>query len=101
MRTIQDQAGRKCLTVFVPSSPTPFTGYVITVPAEDVIDLDVNLDEALRFVISGGVIVPPTQVIPDGRSALASGNPPAGAPGDPPADNQPPPADAPADPAQA
>ncbi|MEJ5259049.1 MAG: DUF502 domain-containing protein [Anaerohalosphaeraceae bacterium] len=46
------------LTVFVPSSPTPFTGYVVTVPREDVLELDLTIEEALRFVISGGVITP-------------------------------------------
>ncbi len=49
---------RGCLTVFVPSSPTPFTGYVVTVPWEDVVELDLTIEEALRFVISGGVITP-------------------------------------------
>jgi len=49
---------RGYLTVFVPSSPTPFTGYVVTVPREDVIEIDLTIEEALRFVISGGVITP-------------------------------------------
>lgn len=63
MRAIADRAGDDCLTVFVPSSPTPFTGYVITVPKNDTIDLQVSIDEALRFTISGGVIVPVSQQI--------------------------------------
>jgi uncharacterized membrane protein len=64
MRTIQDQAGRPCLTVFVPSSPTPFTGYVITVPIEDTVDLPVTIEDALKFAVSGGVVVPMNQTIP-------------------------------------
>ena len=63
MRTIQDHAGQDCITVFVPSSPTPFTGYVITVPKTDTIDLPVTVEQALRFTVSGGVIIPPTEVI--------------------------------------
>ncbi len=63
MRTIQDHAGHDCITVFVPSSPTPFTGYVITVPKTDTIDLPVTVEQALRFTVSGGVIIPPTEVI--------------------------------------
>lgn len=63
MQAIQDRAGTDCVTVFVPSSPTPFTGYVITVPAGDTIELDVSIDEALRFTVSGGVLVPDSQVI--------------------------------------
>lgn len=64
MRTIQDQLARPCVTIFIPSSPTPFTGYVITVPAADTIDLGISIEDALRFVISGGVIVPQSQKIP-------------------------------------
>ncbi|AQQ09507.1 hypothetical protein L21SP3_01312 [Sedimentisphaera cyanobacteriorum] len=46
------------VSIFIPSSPTPFTGYVIMVPAGSVIDLDMTVEEALRFTISGGVITP-------------------------------------------
>ena len=63
MRNIQERAGVPCLTVFVPSSPTPFTGYVITVPKDDTIELPVTFEQALRFSVSGGVIIPPSQVI--------------------------------------
>ncbi len=63
MRGIQERVGEQCLTVFIPSSPTPFTGYVITVPAKDTIDLNVNIEEALKFAVSLGVLVPPGQKI--------------------------------------
>ena len=49
---------KEFLTVFVPTSPTPFTGYVIMTPKDETIDLDMTIEEALRFVISGGVITP-------------------------------------------
>ena len=49
---------KEYLTVFVPTSPTPFTGYVIMVPKEETIEMDLTIEEALRFVISGGVITP-------------------------------------------
>jgi len=63
LRRVQDAAGTECMTIFIPSSPTPFTGYVITVPLSDVIELPITIDEALRFCVSGGVIVPEGQVI--------------------------------------
>jgi len=50
--------GEEFLTVFVPTSPTPFTGYVILVRKGETIDLDYTIEEALRFIISGGVITP-------------------------------------------
>ena len=72
MRDIQKHAGTECLTVFIPSSPTPFTGYVITVPRQDTLDLPVTIEEALKFAVSGGVLIPPGQVIEHGipESAL-------------------------------
>jgi len=63
MKAIQNRAERPCVTLFVPSSPTPFTGYVITVPADETIDLPISIEDALRFTISGGVVIPPNQQI--------------------------------------
>jgi len=56
---------QETVAVFIPSSPTPLTGYVITVPRKDVLDLAITADEAIRFVISGGVIKPGTPLISD------------------------------------
>jgi len=61
MHKIETHAGEDCLTVFIPSSPTPFTGYVITIPKKDTIDLGISIDEALKFTVSGGVIIPATE----------------------------------------
>lgn len=74
MRSIEKASGES-VTVFIPSSPTPFTGYTITVPRSEVRELPITIDEALRFTISGGVLVPPAEAIPD-RDAPSS--PPAG-----------------------
>ena len=68
MRNIQEQIAEECMTVFVPSSPTPFTGYVITVPKKDTVELPVTIDEAFRFTISGGVLIPPSQQIQTPRA---------------------------------
>jgi uncharacterized membrane protein len=54
-------ANEPCLTVMLPCSPMPVTGYAVTVPRSDVRDLDVTIDQALQFIISCGVVVPPHQ----------------------------------------
>ncbi len=65
---------REFVTVLIPTSPTPFTGFVITVPKKQTIDLDMTIEEALRFIVSGGVITPggdhavPAGVLPDSES---------------------------------
>ncbi len=61
LAAIQHIAGEPCVTVFIPSSPTPFTGYTITVPAREVYALPLSMDETIRFVVSGGVLVPESQ----------------------------------------
>jgi uncharacterized membrane protein len=65
MRTLQEAADSALLTVFIPSSPTPVTGYTITVRREEVVELAMNIDDALRFTISGGVIMPSSQQLTD------------------------------------
>jgi uncharacterized membrane protein len=59
------------LTVYVPTGPNPTSGYTLLVPPEEVRDLEMSVDEALKFVISMGVVSP--------ESAARSGSPPAGA----------------------
>ena len=49
---------REFLTVLIPTSPTPFTGFVITIQKKQTIDLDMTVEAALRFIVSGGVITP-------------------------------------------
>lgn len=61
LKTVGEAAGEDCLTVFIPSTPTPFTGFAISVRASEVVDLPITVDEALRFAISGGVLIPERQ----------------------------------------
>lgn len=58
LKTLQHGLNTDLVTVFIPSSPTPVTGYTITVRRDEIIDLPLTIDEALRFTISGGVIMP-------------------------------------------
>lgn len=58
LKRVAEKNGKEFLTVFLPTSPTPFTGFVIMVPREEVIDLDISIEEAIRFIISGGVVAP-------------------------------------------
>lgn len=71
MRTVQKGSEMDLLTVFVPSSPTPVTGYTVMVRRDEVVDLPITIDEALRFTVSGGVIMPATQQLGDAEVARA------------------------------
>ncbi len=61
MRAICDAAAVDTVTLFIPSTPTPFTGFTITVPRASVIDVPISIDEAIRFVLTGGVLIPDRQ----------------------------------------
>jgi len=86
MKAVEAIAGAQCVTVFIPSSPTPFTGYTITVPQDRVYELPISLEEALRFVVSGGVLVPPSQSTGRGLDVVVPSAPGASLPGEPGAD---------------
>lgn len=58
LRRVSDTVKREFLTVLIPTSPTPFTGFVIMVPKKNTIDMDITIEQAFRFLISGGVITP-------------------------------------------
>ena len=49
--------GRR-LHCFVPTTPNPTSGFIIIVPRRDIIELDMEVDEALKMIISLGVVVP-------------------------------------------
>jgi uncharacterized membrane protein len=57
-RQLQSQVGQELVTVFVPTTPNPTSGFLLLVPKADVIWLDMPVEEALRLVISLGVVAP-------------------------------------------
>jgi uncharacterized membrane protein len=70
IRAIDDVAGDTVVSVFIPTSPTPFTGFTINLPKNKVMELSMTIEEALRFVITAGVLAP-GDVPEDGDPALA------------------------------
>lgn len=58
LKKVEDKIEKEFLTILIPTSPTPFTGFVIMVPKEQTIELDMTTEEALRFTVSAGVITP-------------------------------------------
>jgi len=55
---IQKKIGKNVVCVFVPTTPNPTSGLILMVPEQDVIELDMNVEDALKMVISLGVVVP-------------------------------------------
>lgn len=49
---------KKAYSVFLPTTPSPVTGFYLIIPQENVIHLDLNVEDALKMLISGGAILP-------------------------------------------
>jgi uncharacterized membrane protein len=47
------------VSVYVPTTPNPTSGFFLMMPAKDVVELDMTVDEALKYIISMGVVAPP------------------------------------------
>jgi uncharacterized membrane protein len=50
----------ECVSVYVPTTPNPTSGFFLMVPKNDVIELDMSVDAALKYIVSMGVVAPPT-----------------------------------------
>jgi uncharacterized membrane protein len=59
MWDIRGAAKEPVITVFVPTSPMPFTGFALTVKKSEVVELAISIDQAIQFIVSCGVVVPP------------------------------------------
>lgn len=55
---VQGRTGGEVVCTFVPTTPNPTSGFIIIVPRKDVTVLDMEVDEALKMIISLGVVVP-------------------------------------------
>lgn len=62
MLVIRSAANEPVLSVLMPTSPMPATGFTVTVAKSEVVDLDITVEQALQFIVSCGVVVPPRQL---------------------------------------
>jgi uncharacterized membrane protein len=58
LRSINEEVGGKLVSVFIPTSPMPMTGFTVFIDSVRLIPLDITVDEALRVTVSAGVLVP-------------------------------------------
>lgn len=47
------------VSVYVPTTPNPTSGFFLMLPRKDIIELEMSVDEALKYIISMGVVAPP------------------------------------------
>ena len=63
-------AGDDLVSVFVPMTPNPTTGFLRFVPRDEIVPLDMSLEDATKLIISAGLVTEPTPL----RPAAASRN---------------------------
>jgi uncharacterized membrane protein len=56
---IRDLTDDDAVSIYVPTTPNPTSGYLVFVPRRDVVLLSMTVEEAIKFVISGGIVAPP------------------------------------------
>ena len=66
------------VSVYVPTTPNPTGGYFVMLPRSATIELDMTVDEALKYIISMGVVAPAAKRPADGNRGAATTPPPAG-----------------------
>lgn len=56
---VQNLTEEETINIFLPTTPNPTSGFLLFVPKEDIIRLDMSVEEAIKMVISGGLVTPP------------------------------------------
>jgi len=56
--SINNKTNEELVSIFIPTTPNPTSGFLMMLPRTDVIELDMSIDEALKFIISLGVMPP-------------------------------------------
>lgn len=67
---VQNLTEDTVINIFLPTTPNPTSGFLLFVPCRDIVILDMTVEEAIKMVMSGGIVTPP-----DRRSAEAQAKP--------------------------
>jgi len=69
---LDSAVGRDLVGVFVPTTPNPTSGFLLLVPREKLVRVPLDVEEALKMVISGGVFIPEDLQLAPGPRAESS-----------------------------
>ena len=70
LKTVHEALGERYVTVFVPTSPMPMTGFTVFIREDRLIPLPLSVDEALRVTVSAGVLIPASEKVEDLEDSL-------------------------------
>jgi uncharacterized membrane protein len=64
IQALAESVGAEMVTVFIPSSPTAFSGYVVIVPRDRIVELPLTVEEAMRLLLTAGVAASGAEKMP-------------------------------------
>ncbi|WP_235830037.1 DUF502 domain-containing protein [Algihabitans albus] len=67
---VQRLTDETLVSVFVPATPNPTTGFLLFLPSDEVNILDMTVEQGLKLVVSGGIVVPPADARPSQNDAI-------------------------------
>ena len=70
---VQAKTGDTCVNVFVPTTPNPTSGFLLMIPRDEVLDMQMPVADGMKLIISGGAVVPPYGA--EGQQSLQLENP--------------------------
>jgi uncharacterized membrane protein len=59
-KSFDEATGQELVTVFVPTTPNPTSGFILFIPIDEAKKLDIDVEDALKLVMSLGVVTPET-----------------------------------------
>lgn len=62
-------------TVFIPTTPNPTTGFLVMLPREEILELEMSVGDGMKMIISGGTVVPPWPATDGAAPAIVPANP--------------------------
>ncbi len=68
---MQHISSKRLINVYVPTAPNPTSGYYLVIPEDEAVSLSINVDDAMKMIISAGLYVPPSQNKPAGTENRA------------------------------
>ena len=55
----QAKTEQDLVSIFLPTTPNPTSGFLLLTPREDLIELDMSIEEGIKMIVSGGLVTPP------------------------------------------
>ena len=65
---LQTHLTQEAISVFIPTTPNPTSGWYAIIPQQEAIDIDISIEDAFKILISGGIVSPETHTVKSGAT---------------------------------